>query len=222
MITLQAVDRKQAFRYMGMHAEPDENFLTLADKCEKRLLSAISPRYTYRVLPIETTEAGVHCEGSDLFLTGNDAAAHLNNCGRVILLCATLSAGADAAIRAAEAEDVLAGLMTDAMASALTEQLCDAVEKEILADFPEEFPTWRFSPGYGDLPLAVQETFLRTLNAEKRLGVSVSEGGMLIPVKSVSAFIGLSSQPIPKGRRGCAICNLSERCPYRAKGGHCE
>lgn len=222
MLTLQAVDRRQAFRYMGMHAEPDANFLVLAEKCEKRLLSAVSPRYTYRVFPIVPTENGVSCEGSGLLLTGKDAAAHLSGCSQVILLCATLSAGADAAIRAAEAGDVLAGLMTDAMASALTEQLCDVAEKEILAAFPDKFPTWRFSPGYGDLPLALQEGFLRAVNAEKRLGVSVSEGGMLIPVKSVTAFIGLSQQPIPKGRRGCAICNLSESCPYRAKGGHCK
>lgn len=222
MMTLQSVDRKQAFRYMGMHTEPDANFLTLADKCEKRLLSAVFPRYIYRVLPLLFTEEGVVCEESGLLLTGKDAAAHLHGCSRVILLCATLSAGADAAIRAAGAEDVLAGMMTDAMASALTEQLCDAAEKEILAAFPEEFPTWRFSPGYGDLPLSVQEGFLRAVNAEKRLGVSVSEGGMLIPVKSVTAFIGLSQQPVPKGRRGCAICNLSESCPYRVKGAHCE
>lgn len=222
MIALQAVDRRQAFRYMGMHAAPDDNFLALADQCEKRLLSAVSPRYIYRVFPVVLTEEGVNCEGSGLLLTGEDAAAHLNGCSRVILLCATLSAGADVAIRAAGAEDVLAGMMTDAMASALTEQLCDAAEKEILSAFPEEYPTWRFSPGYGDLPLSVQEGFLRAVNAEKRLGVSVSEGGMLIPVKSVTAFIGLSRQPVPKGRRGCAICNLSESCPYRAKGGHCK
>lgn len=222
MIRLESADFRQAFRYMGMHGEPDVNMLTLAEKCEKRLLAAILPRYVYRVCPITFTPEGVRCEGSMLLLRGKDIASHLAECRRVILLCATLSAGADAEIRKAGAEDVLAGMMTDALASALTEQLCDAVEREILAEFPDEFPTWRFSPGYGDLPLEIQGDFLRTVNAEKRTGVSLSAGGMLIPAKSVTAVIGLAAQPVAKGKRGCAVCNLKENCPYRAKGGHCE
>ena len=111
--------------------------------------------------------------------------------------------------------------MTDAMASALTEQLSDAAEAEILAGLPGLHPTWRFSPGYGDLPLTVQDDLLRSVNAEKRLGVTLSESGMLIPSKTVTALIGLSDHPVPKGKRGCAVCNLNKTCPYRAKGVHC-
>ena len=222
MISLTAVDRKQAFRYMGLHGEPDAQMLRAADLCEKRLLAAVLPRYTYQVCPLSFTEAGVVCTGTALTLTGNDIAAHLHHCTQVILLCATLSAGADTAIRIAGAQDVLAGMMTDAMASALTEQLCDAAEAEILAKFPDHFATWRFSPGYGDLPLELQDDFLRAVNAEKRLGVTLSAGGLCIPTKTVTAVIGLSAQPLPKGKRGCAVCNLSATCPYRAKGAHCK
>jgi 5-methyltetrahydrofolate--homocysteine methyltransferase len=222
MIPLKAVDRKQAFRYMGLHAEPDAQMLQTADFCEKRLLSAILPRYTWQVCGLHVTDSGVICEGTALVLTGNDIAAHLQGCERVILLCATLSAGADTAIRIASAQDVLAGMMTDAMASALTEQLCDAAEAEILENFPDAYATWRFSPGYGDLPLDTQGDFLRTLNAEKRLGVTLSPGGLCIPTKTVTAVIGLSEQPVPKGKRGCAVCNLRATCPYRAKGAHCK
>ena len=222
MISLSAVDRKQGFRYMGLHAEPDAQMLQTAALCEKRLLAAILPRYTWKVCGVTQTAAGIVCEGTALTLTGNDIAAHLHGCRRVILLCATLSAGADTAIRVAGAQDVLEGMMTDAFASALTEQLCDAAEAEILAQFPESFATWRFSPGYGDLPLETQGDFLRTLNAEKRLGVTLSPGGLCIPTKTVTAIIGLSEQPLPKGKKGCAICNLRASCPYRAKGAHCE
>lgn len=221
MITLPSVDRQQAFRYMGMHGEPDANLQALADKCEKHLLSAISPRYLHRICPIQFTPEGIRCEGSTLLLTGKDIADHLAGCDRIILFAATLSAGADTAIRKASAEDVLAGMMTDAMASALTEQLCDMAEREILETITA-YSTWRFSPGYGDLPLDIQSDFLRTVNAEKRLGISVSDGGMLMPTKSVTAVIGLSEHPISKGKRGCAVCNLNQNCPYRKKGVHCE
>jgi hypothetical protein len=222
MIFLGHVDRKQGFRYMGHHGEPDAQMLKTADLCEKRLLAAVKPRYTYQVCHITSGETGVVCEGTALVLTGQDIAAHLHGCGRAILLCATLSAGADTAIRIASAEDMLEGMMTDAFASALTEQLCDAAEAEILAQFPESHATWRFSPGYGDLPLETQGDFLRTLNAEKRLGVTLSPGGLCIPTKTVTAVIGLSDQPVSKGKRGCAVCDMRTTCPYRAKGAHCK
>ena len=222
MISLEHVDRTQAFRYMGHHGEPDAQMLKTADLCEQKLLAAALPRYTYKVAPVSESADGILCGGTSLLLTGEDIRRHLAGCGRVILLCATLSAGVDTAIRTASAQDVLAGMMLDAMASALTEQLCDAAEEEVLSQFPEEFPTWRFSPGYGDLPLELQGDFLAAVNAQKRLGVTLSAGGLCVPTKTVTAIIGLSREKLPKGKRGCAICNLSKTCPYRAKGVHCS
>lgn len=219
---LTSVDRKQAFRYLGLHGSPDAVMLATADRCERLLLAAVKPRFAYQVCPLTFTPEGILCEGSTLLLQGQDIRTHLNGCTQGILLCATLSAGADTAIRRAGAEDVLAGMMTDAMASALTEQLCDCAEKEILAQFPELYATWRFSPGYGDLPLAMQGDFLHAVNAGRRVGVSLSDGGMLVPTKSVTAIIGLSEHPIPKGKRGCAVCKAAASCPYRAKGEHCK
>lgn len=220
MTALTHVDRAQAFRYMGHHGEPDAHMQALAEICERRLLSVVSPRYTYRVYPVLRMPEGISCGG--LLLMGEDIRQHLEGCDRAVLLCATLSAGADTAIRTAQAQDVFAGMMTDAMASALTEQFCDAAEREILSQFPEEYPTWRFSPGYGDLPLETQADFLRIVDAERRLGVTLSPGGLCIPTKTVTAVIGLSGTPLSKGKRGCAVCSLSKTCPYRAKGVHCS
>ncbi len=213
MISLSSVDRNQAFRYMGLHGKPDSKMLEMADDSEKELLRCVQPRYCWKAFQKKNLNK---------ILIGNDIQKHLENCELVILFCATLSQRADACIRLAQAIDVLAGMMTDAMASALTEQLCDEAEKEILNNFPDMFSTWRFSPGYGDMPLSVQQDFLNLINAEKQLGICVSEGGLLIPTKSVTAIIGLSESPLPKAKKGCAICNLSESCPYRMKGVHCS
>ncbi len=216
----EAIDRAQAFRYMGLHGQPEESLLRLADICEKRLLSAASPRYIHRVFPLSFCEEGVRCEGSTLLLQGKDIRTHLDGCSHAVLLCATL--GADHVVRQAMAEDITAGTMTDAMASALTEQICDLAETEILEAFPDMHAAWRFSPGYGDFPLSIQEEFLRVLDAGKRAGVCVSESGLLIPRKSVTAIIGLSGKPVARHRRGCSVCNLAKTCPYRAKGDHCK
>ncbi len=221
MTELSPADRREVFRYMGMrYDENDIHMQKLADECERKLLKAVSPKYLYRVLPVSVTEKGVSC--GEVFLEGKDIAAHLQGCKQAVIFCATLSAGADLAIRQASALDVLSGLMTDAIANALVEQLCDTAEREMLSQFPDMFPTWRFSPGYGDLPLTVQEPLLQLLNAAKRLGVTLSESSLLIPTKTVTAIIGLSDRPVPKGKKGCAVCNLSASCPYRVKGEHCS
>ena len=213
MISLSSIDRAQAFRYMGLHGKPDDKMQKMADEAEKDLLARIQPRYCWKAFQKKNLEN---------ILIGEDIQKHLESCELVILFCATLSQSADACIRLAQAVDVLAGMMTDAMASALTEQLCDEVEKEILENFPAMYSTWRFSPGYGDMPLSVQNDFLNLINAEKRLGICVSGGGLLIPTKSVTAIIGISGEPLPKSKKGCAICNLSKTCPYRMKGVHCS
>ncbi len=219
-MNISYVDRVQAFRYLRLPSEPDAHFLEMADICEKQLLSMISPKYVYRVFPIIRTENGI--SGGGLLLRGNDIASHLKECSQVIFLCATLSAGADRAIRQSSASDILGGMMTDTMANAVIEQVCDNAEQEIFATLPNHYFTWRFSAGYGDFPLDTQADFLKVLNAEKRLGVTLSESNLLIPTKTVTAVIGVSETPVPKGKKGCAICNLSEKCPYRAKGVHCH
>lgn len=213
MISLSSVDREQAFRYMGLHTRSDAQMLKTADACEKNLLSKIQPRYCWKAFQKENLNK---------ILIGQDIQKHLAQCNTVILFCATLSQSTDVCIRQAQTADILSGMMTDAMASALTEQLCDEAEKEILQNFPDMFSTWRFSPGYGDMPLEIQQDFLNLINAGKRLGICVSEGGLLIPTKSVTAVIGLSDKPLPKSAKGCAICSLSKSCPYRIRGVHCS
>ena len=53
----------------------------------------------------------------------------------------------------------------DCCASAGVEELCDQIEGELQGQFPGCAFPFRFSPGYGDLPLAVQDGLLELLDA---------------------------------------------------------
>ena len=48
----------------------------------------------------------------------------------------------------------------------------------------------RFSPGYGDF-FGHQGEILKILDAPKKIGLTMTEGNMLTPLKSVTAVIGL-------------------------------
>lgn len=219
---LEKIDRAEAFRYMGHKGGAlPESMTALADECEQRLLTSIAPKFVYALFDIEHTENGVIVSGTPLVLKGNDIAAHLKNCEKCVLFAATLGAGADAVIRGYESVAMEKAVIADCMASAAIEQVCDLAEAEIREKLPDMHFTWRFSPGYGDLPLNVQRDFLNVLNAQKRIGLTVTESLILIPRKSVTAVIGISEREIPKGRRGCAVCNMKDVCELRKRGAHC-
>ena len=78
----------------------------------------------------------------------------------------------------------------------------------------------RFSPGYGDLPLEVSDKLLDALNAKKEIGINMTKSFMLVPVKSVTAIIGISDRKESRGRN-CSLCSISEVCKYRKGGVFC-
>ena len=76
----------------------------------------------------------------------------------------------------------------DAVASALAEAACDVAECDIkgaLSCRP------RFSPGYGDFSLEHQGALLSFLGTPAHLGVCVGESGIMTPMKTISAVMGI-------------------------------
>ena len=113
-------------------------------------------------------------------------------------------------------------LATDALCSAAIEQVCDKAEHEIFQVQKYEFRTWRFSAGYGDLPISLQKSLTEYLNAQRRIGLTVTDNFLMIPRKSVTAIIGVSDTPLKKhGTAGCSACNLRDRCNF-ADSGRCS
>ncbi len=221
-MVLEKLNRAEAFRYMG-HKGGDipTNIEALANECEERLLKNSAPKFVWRVFDIEKTAEGVLVKDTPLVLKGRSIASHLRVCEKCALIAATLGAGADTVIRGYESGEMEKAVVADCLASAAIEQVCDLAEAEIQSALSGTHFTWRFSPGYGDLPLDIQSDFLNVLNAQKRIGLTVTENLILVPRKSVTAVIGLSAQEIPKGRRGCATCNLRDTCNFRKSGKHC-
>lgn len=219
---INSVNIAEALRYMGQRgAEISEEFRSIISECEKKLLKSISPKYTYRCFDIEHTDAGAAVCNTTLVLSGKDIREHLCGCEKAVLMCATIGGGADELIRRLSLSDMSESFITDALASALIEQVCDHAEKEIKEKFPDMYMTWRFSPGYGDFPIYQQKDFLNVTDAHKRIGLYLSEGGMMIPSKSVTAVMGLSGKPISPKKQSCSGCSMSDRCELKKRGERC-
>lgn len=219
---LTELDRKEALRYMGCKGEvTDSNIYTLLDECEAMVLSAARPVYIYRVFPIKFTDKGIRVGNSELYLTGEQTAKHFENCNRVVIMCATVGAGVDALLRRLQIADMAKAIAADAMAGVAVEQLCNRAEEEIFAEVSCKSRTWRYSPGYGDLPLETQKKLIEVMDAPRKLGLCLNDSLLMTPIKSVTAIIGLSDGEVNSAYRGCECCNMRERCNFRKNGGHC-
>lgn len=220
-ITVTQLNIDEVLRYMGCPPDKaDPATRALAEACAAEMLGAVKPRWAYRVFDLTMEEDGVRLS-CGLLLPGQDLKRHLALCRRAALFCATLSAGADALIRKAESGDMARALALDCCATAAVEEVCDQIEGELQGMFPGcSFP-FRYSPGYGDLPLSLQNELLTLLDAPRRVGLTASASHILIPRKSVTAILGIADGEIQKSIRSCLGCPAHASCQYRKSGGHC-
>lgn len=211
---------EEALRYLGAADAPETLRRQVAGEAET-LSAQFRPRHVCKVCELDFQGEEIFLRGTAVVLKGGTALKMLAQCHRAALLACTLGARFDLALTAVQARDMARAVVLDACGSALVEQGCDEAEKELSARFPGRYLTDRFSPGYGDLPLELQRDICAALDTPRRLGLHVTESLLLNPVKSVTAVIGLSDRPQMARIRGCAYCQMRERCTLRKGGKHC-
>lgn len=212
-------DIDEALRYLGVPAPAPEQLRARAERMAEELSAAIRPRRVWRLFSLLPAEGGFTLSGTELTLSGETARTMLSRCHSAVLLACTLGVQFDALLRERQARDMSEAVVLDACGSALVEAGCGEAEEEIARRLPGKYLTDRFSPGYGDLPLALQPGLCALLDAQRRLGVTVTESLLLNPTKTVTAVIGVADDPQPARVRGCGYCALRERCSVRETGG---
>lgn len=240
MVLTARVDRDQALRYLGPGVDGSaapRSLRTGLAQAEQWVLAHVLPRAVYRtglLCPVSdapegsvtrvqapTGRNGDHPQPVEaLELPSARLAGLLAQSDRATVLAVTLGGAVDQRIgELSRSGRLVDAVVLDAVASASAEcaadDLCQVVAAE--ADAADRRLTRCFSPGYGDLPLTIQEQVLCWLGAS-RIGLAVTPSSMLVPQKSVTAVVGWA----PKGddrdpqshRLGCPACDAAD-CPYR-------
>lgn len=178
-------------RYLRMNGEqPDGPLAERIESLAEAAGKAVRPARTWRRFPIvgrtvgDVPPAQIRIEGS--------LARHLDGCGAVYLACGTLGASFDAFHRRASAVSGADALILQAVAAAMIEDWMDSIEDEIRKELgPGETLVARYSPGYGDFPLAAQNALVALLDTPRKVGVALTSTFLLTPSKSVTAVIGV-------------------------------
>ncbi len=151
------------------------------------LLRTAEPRYATTRVKISHTDAGEVDLG---FATVSSAALtrNLADAKEAFVFVVTLGIEVDRLLARLSKTSRAEAFIFDAVASALAEAACDVAEEEIKGELTCR-P--RFSPGYGDFSIEHQGALLSFLGAPTHLGVCVCESGLMSPMKTISAVIGI-------------------------------
>lgn len=161
--------------------------LELARSCEDRLRGVLDAKFSAVRAELAVKEGGVVELPFGSFVS-RDLARNLSDCNEAFILAVTLGYGADRLIKKLASSSGAEHFLTDALASAFAEAACDYAESRIKGN---ELTRRRFSPGYGDFPLAVQPSLLSYLNSTRLLGITLTDALIMTPSKSVTAIIGI-------------------------------
>lgn len=207
------MDRREILRYLGC-GQPDQALEALIGRAEKEILQAARPRYVEGRFPLAVEEDGVLLGGERI--PSRDLADHLRGCQEAFLVAFTLGPGVDALIRRCELTEMPLVPVLQACAAAYTEEQADAAQAGIEGYARQRglYLRPRFSPGYGDFPLSCQRFLFRALAVEKRIGVTLTENCLMLPMKSITGVVGLSGDPSLCHTDRCMGCSMAS-CPFR-------
>lgn len=208
--------KREAVRYLGYGRNAvDERTSALIDKGFSDLGSAANAKFICRLFDLSCMEKEKICF-ENLVIRSKSLGRNLAGCEQIMLFGATLGIGVDKLLARKSVTDMAEAVVLQACAAALLEEYCDECQEQIAEEVRQEgkFLRPRFSPGYGDFPIDFQKEFIRIMDCGRRIGLTITEGCMMTPTKSVTAVIGVSSEDTGCKKAGCEECDRQD-CRYR-------
>ena len=150
---------------------------------------------------------------SALTNSSEDLVFYLDGCKDVVVFATTLGVDVDAYSKKLQARDMSSAVIYDALASSYLEYLTDEYEESL--NLGEH--TFRFAPGYGDIPIKLNYIILDALSISKKIGIYKASNNMMLPQKSMITMCGLGKKTAPT----CAHCIRINSCTLRKEGFRC-
>lgn len=182
------VSKRMALRFMGCRDDNiSEAMQKIYEDCLGRYYAVAELKAVYRKSSV--TFKGDNVIGFDFGdIESESLCKNLAGCKNAYVFAATAGQGVDRSIKRFSLSSEAESMIFSCIASSGVEGWCDYVNCELSKNHKLR-P--RFSPGYGDVPLSVQPDILSFLDATRKIGISLTQSLMMVPVKSVTAIIGI-------------------------------
>lgn len=210
------VDKKETLRYLGYRGkQPDEQTEKIIGEVAEELERESLPKSVYREYDCKVVENQVRI--GPYMVVSNHLAKNLQGCERAVILAATIGRAADLMIKKYSVINMAKATVVQAAGASAIENYVDEVEDEIRKNAENRgfYLRPRFSPGYGDFPLDCQKDIFQMLECSKRIGITLTEGNLMMPSKSVTAVIGLTTEKYQScHQKNCSRCEKTD-CEFR-------
>lgn len=187
--------RREIYRYLRLEgSEPDEEIKGDVERNLNRLLKTAQIAKTAELRTISREENLLRF---GTFQTESRVLAeNLKTSEYVVLFAITLGAAVDRLINRLTIVSKTDAFMTNACATEVLESYANSYCKEVkeAAALYDLTTHPRFSPGFADFGLEHQWPLIRTLKADKKIHIALTEGNMLIPTKTITAVMGLDQR----------------------------
>ena len=213
---LSSLNREKVLRALQIPAQNplSDQLNEQISRCEEEVLRCALVRFTIRILPVEEIRP---------ILLGNDILRLLDGCQEAVLMALTLGTALEKLLMREEVTNMSDAYVLDILASLAVEEAADDLERQIKEKVRSEgkYLTNRYSPGYGDFPIEVQRQLLDYLNAGRAIGLTLTPTNLMVPRKSITAVLGISSVPKPDIYGNCIHCPLQTKCTWAERGERC-
>lgn len=208
-LSLPEVNRREVLRYAGAKEETPE-LMGLLEETLAEVLPLLSGKVCWGEFPVARQDDTLNLG----FAVTSSASLnrHLRDCHRIVVFAATIGLGPDRLIARYGRLSPAKALLVQAIGAERIEALCDRFCRQLQQQ--GYFPAARFSPGYGDLPLALQKDLFRALDCPRKIGLTLNDSLLMSPSKSVTAIVGLRPCSGTDEALRCGHCGKTD-CPYR-------
>lgn len=207
-------NRKEILRYAGVKV-PDDTVNSLLDDCLKEAENVFSYSVCYGEFSVSICDDGVDLSFAKIL--SRDLAKNLAGCESIVVFAATVGIGLDRLVSRYAKISPSRALMLNALGAERIESLCDNFNQYIAEEKKANglFTAPRFSPGYGDLSLTLQQEIFKVLDPSRKIGLSLNNSLLMSPSKSVTALIGVT--PCDKKTMASTSCKTCQKgdCQFR-------
>ena len=213
MVTLNDrfdINRQRVFRDIGYSAdcEPSARMVSLVNEYTDNAHDLIAPFYSYVIRDIKSVKGSrVVIEGSVSFKS-DVIARLLEKAEKVAVFILTIGSNLEGLVaHLAEHGLVLQAAVLDSIGSDAAEHLANFVQNKAgeMAHAQGLFISRRFSPGYCDWDVSQQKMVFRAMKGDTA-GVSLNDGCLMLPRKSISGIIGIGPREI-EDYNPCTTCD---------------
>ena len=182
--------RREVFKYAGCKTETEE-VSRLVDKCCEETEGRLSYRVCYDIYDLRRD--GDFLSFANINTDSNTLKTAFKGCRAVLVFGATVGAEMDRLILKYSRLEPSKALIMQALGAERIESLCDAFCRDTAEKLTSQGKILmpRVSPGYGDIPLAMQKELFALLDCPRKIGLTLSDQLIMSPSKSVTALAGI-------------------------------